>query len=219
MSRLIPFSVGEYYHIYNRGTDKRKIFITDNDYRRFLVLLYLANSNKPIRINLRKKSLLNFLETDQGETFVDIGAYCLMPNHFHLLLKEKTENGISIFMQKLTTAFTMYFNKRHERNGVLFQGVFKAEHLKNDNYLKYIYSYIHLNPIKLIDPTWRESGIKDQSKAEKFLKQYQYSSYLEYMNTDRKEKVVINKNAFPNYFENTDNFEKTIKFWLSNINE
>jgi putative transposase len=136
---------------------------------------------------MRRQSFENLLETDRGKNLVDIGAYCLMPNHFHLLLKEKTENGISLFMQKLMTAYTMYFNKKNGRNGALFQGTFKAEHLANDNYLKYMYSYIHLNPIKLIDPTWRENGIKNQSKTEKFLEQYKHSSYSEYINIDRKE--------------------------------
>lgn len=215
MSRTTTLVINEFYHVYNRGTEKRKIFITKNDYERFVILLYLANSVNPIRIDMRRDSFKDLLEIDRGKNFVDIGAYCLMPNHFHLLLKEKTENGISLFMQKLTTAYTMYFNKKHERNGVLFQGVFKAEHLKNDNYLKYIYSYIHLNPIKLIDPTWKEKGIKNLSKTEKFLEQYQYSSYGEYINIDREEKVIINKEAFPEYFENADDFQKTVKFWLS----
>jgi len=215
MLRPITFSIGEFYHVYNRGTDKRKIFITNRDYERFIVLLYLANSNNSIRIDLRRQSFQDLMEIDRGKNFVDIGAYCLMPNHFHILLREKTENGISLFMQKLTTAYTMYFNKKHERNGVLFQGVFKAEHLENDNYLKYMYSYIHLNPIKLIDPTWREKGIKNQSEAERFLEQYRYSSYPEYTNVNRKEKVIINKRAFPEYFGDADNFQKMIRFWLS----
>lgn len=219
MLRPITFSIGEFYHIYNRGTDKRKIFITNHDYERFVALLYLANSNNPIRIDMRRKSFQDLLEIDQGKNFVDIGAYCLMPNHFHILLREKIENGISLFMQKLTTAYTMYFNKKHERNGVLFQGVFKAEHLESDNYLKYIYSYIHLNPIKLIDHTWRDNGIKNQLEAEKFLEQYQYSSYLEYTNIDRKEKVIINKKVFPDYFESAGDFQKMIKFWLSFKNQ
>ena len=163
------FAVGEFYHVYNRGTDKRKIFLSQADYQRFIILLYLANSNQPVRIDLRRNSVEKLFEADRGKDLVDIGAYCLMPNHFHILLKEKVENGISLFMQKITTAYTMYFNKKHERSGVLFQGVFKSEHLATDNYLKYIYSYIHLNPVKLIEPTWRENGIKNKLKVKKFL--------------------------------------------------
>jgi len=81
--------------------------------------------------------------------------------------------------------------------------------------LKYIYSYIHLNPIKLIDPVWRENGIKNETEAENFLTKYKYSSYPEYTNMDRKEKVIINKKAFPDYFEDIGDFQKMIRFWLS----
>lgn len=138
-----------------------------------------------------------------------------MPNHFHILLKEKVENGTSLFMQKITTAYTMYFNKKHERTGALLQGTYKAEHLTTDNYLKYIYSYIHLNPVKLIEPTWRENGIKNKQKVKSFLAAYQYSSYQDYLESDRVEKIIINKKAFPVYFERIGDFNKMIEFWLS----
>lgn len=209
------FSVNEFYHVYNRGTDKRKIFLSLPDYQRFMVLLFLANSNKPVHIDLRRNSLEELFETDRETELVDIGAYCLMPNHFHLLLKEKIENGISFFMQKLTTAYTMYFNKKHDRTGALLQGTFKAEHLADDNYLRYIYSYVHLNPVKLIDPTWRKRGIRDKRKVKNFLENYKYSSYQDYVGIDRQEKVILDKSAFPLYFERTADFEEMIEFWLS----
>lgn len=209
------FSVGEFYHVYNRGTDKRKIFLSQRDYERFIVLLYLANSHNPVRIDFRRSSLQELFDIDRGKNLVEIGTYCLMPNHFHILLKEKIENGISLFMQKLTTAYTMYFNKKHERNGALLQGTFKAEHLATDNYLKYIYSYIHLNPVKLIEPNWRKSGVKNKTKVKNFLKEYQYSSYQDYMNSNRREKVIINPKAFPVYFERFRDFNEMIEFWLS----
>jgi hypothetical protein len=83
-----------------------------------------------------------------------------------------------------------------------------------------MYSYIHLNPIKLTEPNWRENGIRNLLKAEKFLEQYRFSSYPEYINNmDRKEKVILNKKAFPEYFENADDFQKMIKFWLSFKNQ
>ena len=91
-----------------------------------------------------------------------------MPNHFHILVKEKIENGISKFMGKLTTGYSMYFNKRYDRTGSLFQGVFKSVHADSDEYLKYLFAYIHLNPIKLINPEWKENGIKDKNRANAF---------------------------------------------------
>jgi len=103
-------------------------------------------------------------------------------------------------MQKLTTAYTMYFDKRYERSGSLFQGRFKAIHVHNDRYLKYVIAYIHLNPIKLVDSNWKEAGIKDINKAETYLEKYRYSSYLDYTRSTRLENCIINKEALPKYF-------------------
>src|SRR3989344_7070503 len=131
------FVPGERYHIYNRGTEKRKIFLGSRDYDRFLTLLYMSNGTEAVRIdnlvrNEQGSTLLKkTLQVDRGETLVDIAAYCLMPNHFHLLLREKEEGGVSRFMQKMTTAYTMYFNKRYDRTGALLQGKFKSQHAKD----------------------------------------------------------------------------------------
>ncbi|MSU45143.1 MAG: hypothetical protein EXS47_00715 [Candidatus Zambryskibacteria bacterium] len=217
MTRSTTISIDEFYHVYNRGTEKRKIFNTRYDYERFIALLYLCNSTEPIRI--RSKYLNEMLDTKRGKKLVDIGAYCLMPNHFHLLLYECVEDGTSLFMQKLTTAYTMYFNKKNDRVGSLFQGTFKAEHLDDDEYLKYIFAYIHLNPVKLIEPKWREDGIKNRTGAKNFLKNYSYSSYSEFTGVDRKEKVILSPTAFPKYFEKVDDFQKMINFWIEFKNE
>ena len=215
MTRSINFSEGEFYHIYNRGTEKRKVFLSTRDYDRFVILLYLCNSNNPVHISAQGKSIDDLFNVEISGELVSVGAYCLMPNHFHLLLKEKSENGISRFMQKLTTGYTMYFNKRNDRTGTLFQGVFKAEHADKDEYLKYLFAYIHLNPIKLINQTWKENGIKNKTHAEKFLESYKYSSYLEYSSkVNRKEKVILDIKEFPEYFEGTNDFHKMIKFWI-----
>ncbi|MDO8589712.1 MAG: transposase [bacterium] len=214
MTRPIILSIGEFYHIYNRGTEKRKIFLSKHDYERFIALLYLCNSTISVRIDMRRKSLDETLDTDRDKNLVDIGSYCLMPNHFHILLKERVENGISLFMQKLTTAYTMYFNKKYERNGSLFQGTFKAEHADKDSYLKYLFAYIHLNPVKLIEPEWKKVGIKNRTNAKQFLRNYPYSSYFEYTGIDRKWKTILTPKAFPDYFDTTDGFQKMIDYWL-----
>jgi REP element-mobilizing transposase RayT len=151
----------------------------------------------------------------RGETLVDIGAYCLMSNHFHLLLHEKTENGISIFMAKLLTAYSMYFNKRHVRTGALFEGRFLAKHADKDDYLQYLFSYIHLNPVKIIEPTWKVDGILNMKKTKQYLDDYFYSSYRDYMGEKREENLILNKNAFPEYFENFKEFEQYIDAWLT----
>lgn len=210
--KRISFALGEFYHIYNRGTEKRNIFLSRSDYYRFLLLLYYCNSSKNIILRLENK---NFDLDSQKEMLIDICAYCLMPNHFHLLIREKLEGGISRFMQKLSTGYTMYFNKRHERNGVLFQGKFKSTHVDYDEYLKYVFSYIHLNPVKLIDPNWKENGIANHDRAKKYLENYATSSYPDYLGVSRKESVIITKDAMLGYFYSASDYKRTINDWLS----
>lgn len=216
MSRKITFSLGENYHIYNRGNDKRITFQNKADYDRFIALLYLCNSVKNIKLSdYPNVKLEKLLDIKKEETIVDIGAYCLMPNHFHLLIHEKIENGISKFMQKLLTAYTMYFNKKNERTGPLFSGMFKATRTNEDEYLKYLFSYIHLNPIKFIEPLWKEIGIKDKKRANMFLESYNYSSFLDFTEKQRKENVILDKKHFPEYFENFKEFKNFIENWLA----
>ncbi|MFH1455123.1 MAG: transposase [bacterium] len=212
MNRKIKFSEGEYYHIYNRGVDKREIFVDGQCCDRFVLLLYYANMAEPVHIQRLFGQGLPLKR--QGESLTGIGAWCLMPNHFHLLVRAKTDGGLSKFLAKLQTGYSMYFNKRNERSGSLFQGVFKAEHVDKDEYLKYLYSYIHLNPVKLIKSDWRESGIGDINKTKKFLNSYKYSSYPDYFLTNRRESVILNKEIFPEYFDNIENFQKNIFGWL-----
>ncbi|MFA5773423.1 MAG: transposase [Candidatus Paceibacterota bacterium] len=204
--RRTPLVSGEYYHIYNRGVEKREIFLDKEDYFYFLKLLYICNSKKSIKLRKIEK---NF---ERGETIVNIGAYCLMPNHFHLLCHEKTENGISVFMKKLLTAYAMYFNKKYERNGVLFQGRFKSEHASTDKYLKYLYAYIHLNPAKLKEPKWRELKNYNTKDLLNFIKQYPYSSLYEYLNDKIK---ITNPASFPDYFQNAKDHLDELFQWLS----
>lgn len=219
MGRKIEFTSDEYYHLYNRGVDKRVVFQSKHDSLRFQILLYLCNSN--IAVNLdelfkEERKPLSLFEIERDETLVSIGAYCLMPNHFHILVKQNIKNGVSKFMQKLGTAYTMYFNNKNNRTGSLFQGTFKAKHANKDEYLKYLFAYIHLNPVKLIDPKWKEIGIKDKEAAEKYLKSYEYSSFLEHTSDDRRPaSVIISKKVFPEYFSSNRNFKHYLSDWLT----
>jgi len=213
MERKIVFSKGEYYHILNRGTEKRKIFLTNKDKDRFVKLLFVCNSEKPVIFKLIQGEPLE--KIDRGEILVDILCYCLMDNHFHILLKEKTEGGISLFMNKLCTAYSMYFNTKNERAGNLFQGNFKAFHANDDEYLKYLFSYIHLNPIKLIDPAWKDKKVTNIKKAKEFLQKYKYSSYIDYIGINREENLILNKEETPEYFEDKKEFKEMTHEWLS----
>lgn len=220
MSRPITFAPGEYYHLYNRGTDKRKIFLDTQDHERFISLLFLCNSGIPLhRSDHQGASIEKIFKIERETNLVNIGAYCLMPNHFHLVVHEQTEGGISIFMQKLSTAYTMYFNKRHKRSGSLFEGKFQAQHITKDEHLKYLYAYVHLNQIGIIENEWKEHQIKNKKKAKEFLESYRYSSYPDYHHAElaRPEVMILNKLAFPAYFEKATNFDDYLKDWMTNV--
>lgn len=214
--RPIHFATDEYYHVYNRGTDRRQIFLDEEDHQRFISLLYLCNNAVPThRSDLTRHAFKDLFSIPREATLTNIGAYCLMPNHFHLLLHEQSENGISTFMQKLSTAYAMYFNKRYERNGVLFQGKFKAVHLSRDTHLKYLFAYIHLNPLGIIDEKWKEHELRNRKESEKFIQTYPYSSYADYAHgATRPQNVIINKLAFPEYFEKVGDFKGNVEDWI-----
>ena len=213
--RKVQFANGYYYHVYNRGVDKRKIFLGHQHYYRFLHGLYEFNNQKatinfnwrfnyqsPTSIVKKRRSLL-----------VDIICFSLMPNHFHLILKQVTEGGISKFMQKLGTGYAKYFNQIYQRTGALFEGRFKAILIEKDEYLVHLSRYIHLNCVELIEPTWKEKGIKNWKSVKKFLAQYKWSSYLDYVGRHNFTSV-INKEFLVNYFGSEENYRKFTNSWL-----
>lgn len=212
-TRNIVLSIDEFYHIYDRGVDKRIIFLDENDKKRFVRLLYICNGSVPVVY--KSIQALPLDEIVVGEKLVAIGAYCLMTNHFHLLLKETKDGGIVKFMSKLLTSYSMYFNKKYKRAGSLFGSEFKSEHLDSDVYLKYIFSYIHLNPIGIIDSGWKNKKIKDKDKAKKFLNSYLYSSLLDYLGIKRGEQQILNQEYFPKYFESSLDFNDMVNEWIN----
>ncbi|MEK9182586.1 MAG: transposase [Patescibacteria group bacterium] len=219
--RKIDFVKGEYYHIYNRGNSKQRIFLDDKDRQRFLKLLYLCNSRQRIDFsNDIVKRKIDAWNYDKGESIVTIGAWVLMPNHFHLYITLKTEarlpsgNAISDFMHRILTGYSKYFNTKYKRTGSLFEGKFKSVHMKKDTQAKYLFSYIHLNPIKLINSEWKKQRIKDKRKILKFLHSYKWSSYLDYLEFIRPESKLVNKINFLNYFKTRGDFQKEIFEWI-----
>ncbi|MFA5838646.1 MAG: transposase [Candidatus Paceibacterota bacterium] len=204
--RKQSFAIDEYYHLYNRGTEKRIIFSDKEDYEHFLFLMYICNTTKSIELrNIGK----NF---DRGETIIDIGTYCLMPNHFHILVREKEESGISRYMHKLMTSYSMYFNKKYERTGKLYEGTFKSNYVSSDEYLKYLYSYIHLNPAKLIDKNWKENKTKNTIRLLNYIFSYPYSSLKEYLNLKFR---ITKPSKFPVYFKKPNEHKKELFEWLN----
>jgi putative transposase len=202
MTMRSPFGIGEWYHCYNRGVDKRTVFEDAGDYNRFLILLYLGNGSVPLHLaNLKNHNIRAVIENasiERGEQLVEIGAYALMPNHFHLALKEIIEGGITMFMQRIFTAFTMYFNKKYDRTGALFAGPFKSRYVGDDRYLKHLISYQHLNAAELFEPRWKE-GIGNLKKIEKQLVEYPYSSLHDFLGQKRSERKILGDSIFELY--------------------
>ncbi len=141
--RKHTFEKENYYHIYNRGTDKRQIFLDQKDLLRFLEILESFNVVNPIG-SLYQNS---FKKGGEKEKLVSIIAYCLNPNHFHLILTPLVDGGIPKFMQRIGTGYTRYFNERQNRNGVLFQGKFKSKHIDSNEYLLHAGVYVNMNNI------------------------------------------------------------------------
>lgn len=211
----MSFAPGEYYHLYSRGVEKRIIFLDEADHRRFASLLFYCNSVKPVNLSNLPRGLA-FMEglERRGETIVDIGAYCLMPNHFHLLVRAKDEGSIPNFMLKLMTAYSMYFNIKNQRKGRLFESNYQARHANTDKYLKYLFSYIHLNPVKIIYPNWRDDGVLKLTKTEQFLANYSYSSYPDYLGVNRDDDLILKKDEFPDYFLTVSDLKSEMRQWL-----
>ena len=208
MYRKTPFAENEYYHIYSRGVEKRKIFLTVKDYDRFMALLYIMNQDLSFRMDnflqAHKNNLSEIFKEKRENTLVSILGYCLMPNHFHLILYEHTEGGISKFMGKLLTAYSMYFNIKYERSGPLLTRPFRSEHINNESQYMYIFSYLHLNPLSIIQKGWKENGVKNKQEAEKFLQNYKYSSYLDFLENNRPESSILDFSLIPEYIKDME---------------
>lgn len=142
-NRNIQFVPEEFYHVYNRGVDKRNIFNEKKDVQRFLQSMREFNTVEPIGSLYENSFQLN--KPNIYKPLVNIICYCLNPNHFHFILQEVEENGISSFMKRLAGGYTWFFNKKYQRNGSLFQGVFKAKHITDNGYLMYASAYVNLN--------------------------------------------------------------------------
>lgn len=146
--RKYPFRNGEYYHIYNRGIDKRNIFNCQFDYMRFLESLREFNRINPVgslymQKNIKKSSVA--VGQLQKKKLVDIISFNLLPNHFHLILKQKSDGGISEFMKRMGGGYTQFYNYKYKRSGFLFQGKFKSIHIDSNGYLLYLSAYVNGN--------------------------------------------------------------------------
>ena len=198
--RRDPFELGEWYHCYTRSVERsleaRKVFKTLPDFERFLQALHLANSINPIRrSDLYQPTHKSILKIPRKDNLVSVGAYCIMPTHFHLLVKENIEGGISRIMHTVGTSFSMYYNLKHERAGNVFIKPFRSKHVPDQRYFEHVVNYIHLNPAELYEPKWKDGIVGDIAKLESSLRSYRFSSLIDYEGTERPERVLLDVEA------------------------
>lgn len=191
--RTVPFVNGEFYHLYNRGLEKQPIFTNNRDYSQFVktIFYYQIQNPKPKFSTYRRTKVF---PVDHSKKIVDIICYCLMPNHFHLLIKQLQDGGISEFMRKFIHSYTKYRNIKYNRQGPICQGMFKAVRVGTDEQLVHVSRYIHLNPlVSLI--------VKD-------LNLYLWSSYRTYLDLD--DNPAIAKDEILNFFKSPKEYQKFV---------
>lgn len=221
--RKIKLAEGETYHIYNRGAHKGRVFYSQGDFKRFLLLLFLCNGKRPVAVRdvLRKYQGRDLGEIFQNEkpdqSLVSILAYCLMPNHFHLVLQQKSEDGIAKFMNKVGTAYGMYFNLKYEHSGVIFQGRFQSEYIDSEAYFRYIFSYVHLNPVEVTEPGWEKVGLKNPGKVKKALAQHTFSSFNDYFLEKRPERALLDFESILDFLKTQNDFEELLRWNVENV--
>ncbi len=192
--RTIPLISNSIYHIYNRGSEKQNIFRQSRDYNRFIkTFFYYQFIGPKLSFSKFKKSNLRLFKPDDDKKIVEILCFCLMPNHFHFLVRQLKENGISVFISQLSNSYTKYFNTKYDRVGALLQGVFKATIIESDEQFIHVSRYIHLNPIV--------SGISNN------LTLYQWSSYLEYI---RGPNIYCSTKEILSFFSSRKEYKKFI---------
>lgn len=177
-------------HVLNRGVDKRDIFLDDQDRFRFIHDLFEFNSQERVNTTFKVFNKQNDIASRSSndkrpkrKLLVDIHAFCIMSNHYHLLLSPRIIKGVPKFMKKLNMGYAKYFNNKYTRTGALFEGRYRYVPVKEHSHFIHLPYYIHFNPLDLVVPQWRARRIDDFAKAVKFLKNYRWSSYLDYIGT------------------------------------
>ena len=212
------------YHVLNRGVDKRKIFLDDQDYLRFIHDLFEFNDVDPVnnvfyRFHPQNKAVGQpYFRGNQKrrELIVDILAFVLMPNHYHLLVRPRIEKGIPLFMKKLGGGYVQYFNQKHNRKGTLFESGYKSIRITNEAHFIHLPYYIHLNPLDLYMPEWRERKITSTRKAMKFLEEYRWSSFPDYIGK-KNFPSVTSRNFLLKFFGGPQQYQKDTRRWLKDI--
>jgi putative transposase len=211
---------GDFFHILNRGVEQREIFYSDKDYLRFAHNLRDFNNLRlslPYRIRRSGQvgqQVGQTLSDELRQETVDLFCWCLMPNHVHCFAQEKTKKGASLFSQKIFGGYTKYINEIRDRHGVLFQGRSKIILIERDEHFFHLPFYIMANPVSLIEPEWRERGIKNLERVINFLENYHWSSFPDLIGRNNFPET-INKSLFYELFETTgERFRNDFIEWL-----
>ena|SRR3989344_2283016 len=216
------FVEDQIYHIYNRGVEKRDTFLDEQDYFRFIHGLFEFNDKEittntlyyfnPKSLEIESKNILK--ERKPRKLLVEILIFTLMPNHFHLLIKQKVENGIVKFMQKLGTGYTMYFNKKYQRVGGLFQGRFKAALVNEEAHFLHLPFYIHTNPLDY----FHYRGSTSIMEIMGFLENYRWSSFPDYVGR-KNFPSVTSREFILEFFGGLKEYRKATQEWLKEKEE
>ena len=222
------FEIGNIYHIIKRGVDGREIFLKDQDCSRFILGLEFFNNEKHIDLwSLVKGDSLNIAEGPQrslreklekqrkmaGKPIVELITFTLMPNHFHLIIREIINKGISYYMQKIG-GFSKYFNSQYHRRGTLFESTYKCIEIKNDAHLFAAFNYVHTNAVELIEPLWKKQQVKNPDKAISFLKnEHKWSGYRDCIGIPTFPNV-IKRDFLLDFFGGEENCKKEVEDWI-----
>ncbi len=208
----------DFFHVLNRGVDKRTTFLDERDYLRFIHDIYEFNDTRNVLpyYQLRRatepsadvRRPQTYHERSR-ERLVQVHFFCLMPNHYHLLLSPVVENGISLFMKKLNGGYSKYFNEKYDRSGALWQGKYKKVLIERDAHFLYIPYYIHFNPLDLKVPEWRKQCIAHPKKALDFLNTYRWSSHLDYLG-EKNFPLVTDRKFFLEFFGGEGGYKKSV---------
>ncbi len=203
------------YHVYNRGVEKRSLFTNNRDFERFVDDLIIFNDTKPV---INPKQRIRDIKNGDHERnlIVDILTFCLMPNHYHLLLRQRKDNGISEFMRKLGSGYANYFNLKHQRVGPLFQGKFKSVLVNEESQFLYIPFYIHSNPLDLSFPEWRNKNISETQKAIKFINNYKWSGHSDYAG-ESSFPLVLQKDFLKSIFGRASAYQKAFQEFIDDF--
>jgi putative transposase len=206
----------------SRGVDKRNIFQDDTDYFRFIQDLSIFNKTASTKNNARltntAKQLSTFARCSESDSkpLVALYLFCLMPNHYHILLSPLEEKGMARFLQKLNNGYVQSFNRRHDRKGVLFETRFKRIEVINDAHFIHLPYYIHSNPLDLFDYGWRKRKINNQEAAWEFLENYRWSSHSDYLGKENFP-LVTQRDFLLDFFGGTNQYQIAFKQWLSDM--